>query len=590
MQTGESAVFAGTGALTIGAIDQPARAVAMAPASLAFGPDGTLYIGEDRGNGNSDGLPRILKIGKDGLVGEISLASVRPEGHGFIPGIALAPDGTMYVLYREYVKAGAVYRIRPGQAPELFADDLQMVRDGGDLALGLDGTVYVAENGAARVTAITPDGNRRVMAGNGGPAGTDLVRPESLLATTDGTLLITDAGASTVYALGKDGSWKIRAGDPNPPRLTDDLASLPLNSPAGATLDGKGRLVVAEYGRHRIVRFDGATLETVAGGTIADFGVAMGDGGPAAQARFGFPGGIASFGDELVFLDQNSARIRRIDADGIMSSLTMGPYGTTPFDFEPQDASGVGVKGRGLALGPDGSVYWCNSAWKQVCRLKDGKATLVAGMPNSLAKPQPQTTDVMAQLIKPAEGPARGAVLAAPLGLALDKDGNLFVTDSAAQQVYKITDPSGPEPQIAPFAGLPLVESLNRALAGQGDVGSQRDQILLMAPGGICFDKAGNMYVAEIGSANIELMTVLTGEGSLIPNAAELPKVHARVRKIAPDGRVTTIAGPGTRFFGDPTADDALVVPIGLVAMPDGRLVIVDTGANQIKILPAGSF
>ena len=55
-------------------------------------------------------------------------------------------------------------------------------------------------------------------------------------------------------------------------------------------------------------------------------------------------------------------------------------------------------------------------------------------------------------------------------------------------------------------------------------------------------------------------------------------------------GAFTTICGRGGKFFTDPDAEDALILPTGVAVAPDGRLVIVDTGANQIIILPAGSY
>jgi hypothetical protein len=69
-----------------------------------------------------------------------------------------------------------------------------------------------------------------------------------------------------------------------------------------------------------------------------------------------------------------------------------------------------------------------------------------------------------------------------------------------------------------------------------------------------------------------------------------LPGLPPRIRRIAPDGTITTIAGPGGKFFPDPTAEDALYVPTSLVVTPDGRLVITDIGSNLVRILPAGSY
>jgi DNA-binding beta-propeller fold protein YncE len=55
-------------------------------------------------------------------------------------------------------------------------------------------------------------------------------------------------------------------------------------------------------------------------------------------------------------------------------------------------------------------------------------------------------------------------------------------------------------------------------------------------------------------------------------------------------GTITTICGPEGKWFTNPDAEDALVVPTSVAIAPDGRLVIVDTGANLVRVLPAGSY
>ena len=110
-----------------------------------------------------------------------------------------------------------------------------------------------------------------------------------------------------------------------------------------------------------------------------------------------------------------------------------------------------------------------------------------------------------------------------------------------------------------------------------------------MVPGGIALDAAGNVYVGELGTVALSLFTAIDVD-LLASLTRAVTAVPARVRRIAPDGTITTIAGPGTRFFPDPYGDDALELPAGLAIAADGRLAIVDAGANLLRILPAGSF
>ena len=53
---------------------------------------------------------------------------------------------------------------------------------------------------------------------------------------------------------------------------------------------------------------------------------------------------------------------------------------------------------------------------------------------------------------------------------------------------------------------------------------------------------------------------------------------------------VTAVAGPFSRYLPNGSASDALVLPNGLAVSADGRLAIVDTGANVVHVLPAGSY
>lgn len=60
----------------------------------------------------------------------------------------------------------------------------------------------------------------------------------------------------------------------------------------------------------------------------------------------------------------------------------------------------------------------------------------------------------------------------------------------------------------------------------------------------------------------------------------------ASIVKVAPDGLVTVIAGPGGRVKADPEAEDALVLPFGILLDPSGRLVVVDAGQNRVEAIP----
>lgn len=83
-------------------------------------------------------------------------------------------------------------------------------------------------------------------------------------------------------------------------------------------------------------------------------------------------------------------------------------------------------------------------------------------------------------------------------------------------------------------------------------------------PFGVAIANDGTIYVADAGESN-------------------------RIRKIAPDGNVTTLAGGSEGFADGAGSSAAFNTPSALALGPDGNLYVADTGNNRIrKITPAG--
>jgi uncharacterized protein (TIGR03437 family) len=153
-------------------------------------------------------------------------------------------------------------------------------------------------------------------------------------------------------------------------------------------------------------------------------------------------------------------------------------------------------------------------------------------------------------------GPATAAQINLPYGLAADLAGDVYFADLGNNRVRRI----GPDGAIVTVAGTGVKGS-----AGDGGLAVNAQ---LMTPRNVAVDAAGNLYISEF-------------EGH-------------RVRKVTPDGKISTIAGTGVAGFrgdGGQAVLAQLAYPAGLTLDRTGALYIADSGNQRIrKILPGGAI
>uniref|UniRef100_Q02B28 NHL repeat containing protein n=1 Tax=Solibacter usitatus (strain Ellin6076) TaxID=234267 RepID=Q02B28_SOLUE len=151
-------------------------------------------------------------------------------------------------------------------------------------------------------------------------------------------------------------------------------------------------------------------------------------------------------------------------------------------------------------------------------------------------------------------GQATQAQINRAVGLVTDANGNLYLAEELNNRVRKV-DTGG---VITTLAGI--------GTAGFAGDGGPAAQAQLNGPLGLCIDGSGNIYVSDQG--------------------------NKRVRKIAPSGTITTVAGSGSAASGgDGGAATAagFAIPIRCAVDKSGNLLIVDQGAHKIRKVEAAS-
>jgi sugar lactone lactonase YvrE len=264
--------IAGTGS-SRAAFERPARLPAQGAqirtGDVAVAGDGTLYVATDKS---------ILKEPK--IVYHVVGADlVREQAPIDAVGVAMGATEQLYVVGNNTAARRAkdgTWTTIAGQARAGYNGD-EILAVNADLsgplgvAVGPDGSVYIADTGNNRVRRITPDSRIHTLAGtgeagysgDGGPATlADLNGPSAVAVAADGTVFVADSHNHRVRRVKPDGIIDTVAGTgwggDGPERGL--AVHVELNSPMGLSIGPDGSLYIADTGNSRVRRLWGAVL------------------------------------------------------------------------------------------------------------------------------------------------------------------------------------------------------------------------------------------------------------------------------------------------------------------------------------------
>ena len=297
-----------------------------------------------------------------------------------------------------------------------------------------------------------------------------------------------------------------------------------LNGPGGCCTAATGRTYVADTGNHRIRLVDTSRWVT----TLAGTGIAGHQDGPAATAQFAGPSGICADAQGNVFVTETNQFIRRIGADGIVS--TLAGTGVAGYRDGPA-ASAQFHTPHAIAVDESGNL-WITDFNNHALRKLSPEGTVSTWAGNGVAGSSDGTLAV-AQFNQPA-------------GLAFDRAGNLYVSEWGGQRLRRV----GTDGQVSTVAGDGRVGYLD----GPGL------RARFNHPDGLVVDPDGNVVVADSHNETI--------------------------RQLTPAGQVQTLAGSSATGVDDGDGATATFrVPSGIGCDGRGRIYVADRGNNALRRL-----
>ena len=523
------------------------------PEGIAVGSDGTIYVSDTDNRRIKTISADLTTVSYYAGSGSKNRSDNEALSAGIVEPIGLAFNslGELHVADRGSHSIRKIYNnngvlsvstvLGDGNAGDSIGEAANVrLRNPRHIFFDASDQMYITDTENNKLKLLNSSNNVVTLAGLGqseegyrdGDANTALLNdPFAAILRSDNTLLIADKDNHSLRRVDLNGTYtepaiKTLAGNSSSGSTDGKFGLNKLKSPRGLAYDSTGNLYIADTGNHviRVLSTDG-TLSTFAG-----TGSSGSTDGNSDVASFNEPYDIViDSSDNLYVSDRRNRKIRKITPAGLVSTFAgSGSSGA-------EDATGTSASFKnieGMCIDSSNNIYVVDTSNFKI----------------RMINPSAEVTTIAGKGSRGSEnGPGSLARFNTPTDIAVNSEGELFVTDTANHSIRKIEQKDS-NWIVSTFAGG----------TGSGFHDASGGEARFNSPHGIDIDSTGNIFVSDTG--------------------------NNRIRKISSIGEVTTVAGTGhARFTDGNKTVAAFRTPEFLVLNNTGDIVVADTSNSRIR-------